>query len=295
MHRGNDTMRKRLLLVAGVILALVILALLLAAYMICHHVRGAYFDSAGVNIHYTDQGAGEAVILVHGYAANSDVNWRLPGILRKLQRHFRVITMDVRGHGLSGKPHDVSRYGIETVNDVARLMDHLKIAKAHLVGYSMGGFITLKFASMHPERLISAMPCGAAWMTPAAPLCDLLNGIHARLIDKDAPSSGIASMMVALRRGALGTILDLEALRCVAEGFNELALTEAELRQITIPIMAVRGGRDDVVFGGADLKAALPGYQETIIPSGRHNTVIFYPRFQEALVGFLLAHPSVAR
>ncbi len=288
-------MRKKLLLASGVVLATLVLALLLVAYKVGHQVRGQYFDSAGVRIHYTDQGTGEAVILIHGYNANSDLNWRLPGILPKLQSHFRVIAMDVRGHGLSDKPHDASQYGIETVNDVQRLMDHLKIPKAHLVGYSMGGFITLKFMAVHPERLISAMPCGAAWMTPSDPLCNLLNAIHARLSGKDAPASGIGSMMASLRRSALGTIMDLEALGCVAERFKELAVTEAELRTITVPVMAVKGGRDEIVFGGGDLKVALPGFQETIIPGGRHNTVIFYSAFQKAIVDFLLAHSSVKR
>lgn len=74
--------------------------------------------------------------------------------------------MDVRGHGLSGKPHDTAQYGVEMVEDVRRLLDHLKIEKAHLVGYSMGGFIVYKFMALHPERLITAMPCGAAWMEP---------------------------------------------------------------------------------------------------------------------------------
>ncbi len=285
-------MKKKVLIAAAAVLVALLFALLLVAYVAFHQVRGEYFDSAGVKIHYTDQGTGEAVILVHGYNANSDLNWRLPRIHSALLRHFRVVTMDVRGHGLSEKPHDASKYGIEIVNDVQRLMDHLKIAKAHLVGYSMGGFITLKFAAVHPERLISAMPCGAAWMTPSDPLCNLLNEIHAGLTGKNAASSGIGSLTASVRRGVLRTVIDLDALGCLAEGFKELAVTDAEVRAITVPMMAVRGGHDEVVVGGGDLKAALPGFQERIIDGGGHNSVIFYPAFRKAVVDFILAHPA---
>jgi pimeloyl-ACP methyl ester carboxylesterase len=288
-------MKKKVWMGAAVALAMLILVLGLFLYIIGHQVRGQYFDSAGVKIYYTDQGAGVPVILVHGYMANADVNWRLPGVLSKLRKHFRVIAMDVRGHGLSDKPHDASKYGIEMVNDVQRLMDHLKIAKAHLVGYSMGGFITLKFAATHQDRLISAMPCGAAWMTPSDPMCNLLIEIHKGMMGEGPRSSRVGSMKNVLRRSVLRTVMDLEALGCVAERFKELAVTEAELRAITVPIMAVRGGRDEVVVGGGDLKTALPGFQQTIIPGARHNRVIFYPGFYAAIADFLKTHSSVLR
>lgn len=261
-------------------------------YVVLHQVRGNFLNADGVKIHYTDQGKGDPVILVHGYSANSDLNWRLPGLVRKLQPHFRVITMDVRGHGLSDKPHEVAKYGIEMVNDVERLMDHLHIPKAHLVGYSMGGFITLKFASMHPDRLLSAMPCGAAWMTPSDPLCNLLNVIHDDLMGTHAPPNGLVAARRFVERTLMGAVMDLNALGCVAARFDELAITEADLRRINVPIMAVRGGREELVLGGSALKPVLPDYEECIVPGGRHSTVIFYAGFQQAILDFLLAHST---
>ncbi|HPO16870.1 MAG TPA: alpha/beta hydrolase [Candidatus Hydrogenedentes bacterium] len=278
-------------MIVGCILLVTIAAvLLLAVYLLLHQVHGQTFDSAGVNIHYTDQGEGVPVILVHGYTANSDLNWRLPRIHAKLRKHFRVITMDVRGHGLSGKPHDASKYGIEIANDILRLMDHLKVPKAHLVGYSMGGFITLKFVAMHSERLISAMPCGAAWMAPGDPMCNLAIEIHAELAGKNGSSSSVGKGLTSLRRRLLGLFIDVEALGCLAEGFKELAVTEEELRKVTIPVMAVKGGNDQIVPSGRPIKGILPDFQEIIIPGGRHNTVIFNSEFQNALIKFLLDH-----
>jgi pimeloyl-ACP methyl ester carboxylesterase len=129
-------------------------------------------------------------------------------------------------------------------------------------------------------------------MKPSDPLCNLLNGIHARLTRKGVAFSSIGAMMASLQRKVLGSMVDLEALGCVAKRFKELAVTETELRTITIPVMAVKGGQDGLVPGGSDLKAVLPDFQETIIPGGRHNTVIFSSEFQAAIVNFLLAHSS---
>ena len=123
--------------------------------------KGADFDSAGVKIHYEIQGQGEPIILIHGYIADHNMNWKAPGIMQELAKRRKVIAIDCRGHGKSGKPHDPEKYGAEMANDVIRLMDHLKIEKAHVGGYSMGAFITCKLMADHPERLRSAAMGGA--------------------------------------------------------------------------------------------------------------------------------------
>ena len=120
--------------------------------------EGQYFDSNGVRLHYIEQGAGSPVILLHGFGTNAAGNWMVTRVLPKLAGEHRVIALDLRGHGRSGKPHDPSQYGIEMVHDVARLMDHLGIERAHVAGYSLGGFVALKFASVYPERTLSVGP-----------------------------------------------------------------------------------------------------------------------------------------
>lgn len=287
-------MRKKILLSAGAFLLLACFALAALLYNLLHRVEGDYFDSNGVRIHYTDQGKGLPVILIHGYTANADLNWRLPGILTALQDKFRVIALDARGHGLSDKPHDPSAYGVEMVHDVARLMDHLKIEKAHVIGYSMGGFITLKFVTMYPGRVISAMPCGAAWMTPGDPLCDLANQIHAGLVRKDSPAGFLSGMRTRIQLRVLSMVMDLPALGGVAAGFKELAIPEEAIRAIKVPVRAVKGAEEELVLGGGDLKATLPGYEEVLVPGGRHNTVIFYPDFLGALMSFLIENSQTS-
>lgn len=283
-------MKKSWLLIPGATLALLLGALGVLWLVAGRQVEGAYFDSEGVQIHYTDQGNGVPVILVHGYCANGDLNWRLPGIVSRLEKNFRVITMDVRGFGLSGKPHDRSKYGLELVNDVKRLMDHLKLEKAHLAGYSMGGFITYKFMALYPERLLSAMPCGAAWMEPGNELCGLAVKIYEGLQGRGE----MASWSKSIERFAVDSINDMECLEHVAYTFDQLALTEAEVRAMKTPMMAVRAKQEELVNGGRDFKDFLPGYQVTLIPKGLHSSVIFYRDFADALEQFLLSQPKPA-
>ena len=98
---------KRKLLV--ILIALIVLALAGTGWMyhnITKRVVGQFFDSNGVKIHYTVEGKGEPVILVHGFAANADANWRVPGITEALAKEYQVICLDNRGHGLSDKPHE---------------------------------------------------------------------------------------------------------------------------------------------------------------------------------------------
>ena len=126
-------------------------------------VEEGSFDSNGVEIHYTVEGEGEPVLLIHGYRADGNLNWRFPGVNNALSSAYRVITIDNRGHGGSGKPADPEAYGREMVEDQVRLLDHLGIESAHVAGYSMGGMITLRLLADHPERVRSAAICGMGW------------------------------------------------------------------------------------------------------------------------------------
>src|SRR5262249_18471260 len=123
------------------------------------------FDSKGVKIAYFVQGKGEPVILIHGWMSSAGVNWSLPGTTAFLAKDFQVIALDMRGHGLSGKPTKEEDYGLEMVGDIARLMDHLKLKKAHIVGYSMGGMVAANFIVKHPDHVLSGTLGGMGWLS----------------------------------------------------------------------------------------------------------------------------------
>src|SRR4051794_4433518 len=122
------------------------------------------FDANGVKIRYVTQGTGEPVVLIHGLNASAALNWQLPGVFAALANDHQVIALDLPGHGGSDTPDKADAYGAQLAEDVVLLMDHLKIPKAHLVGYSLGGMITVKLVTTHPDRVLSAAVCGMGWV-----------------------------------------------------------------------------------------------------------------------------------
>ena len=112
-----------------------------------------FFDSNRVRIHYVDRETGEAVVLMHGQGSSLQ-EWIDSGVLQNLLTDYRVIALDCRGHGKSGKPHDPTQYGQEMGLDVMRLLDFLDIRRAHVVGYSMGAQITAQLLTLHPNRFL---------------------------------------------------------------------------------------------------------------------------------------------
>jgi len=90
------------------------------------------------------------------YTSSLEQEWITSGLLHKLARTHCVIAFDVRGHGKSGKPHDSAAYGPEMAWDVVRLLDHLAIAKAHVIGYSMGAHIVARLLTFALLPLLPA-------------------------------------------------------------------------------------------------------------------------------------------
>ena len=113
------------------------------------------FRSGDAEIAYLDAGEGEPVVLVHGFASTKETNWVVPGWIDTLRRAGRrAIALDNRGHGASSKLYDPARYHSAVMaDDVRALMDHLGIAQADVMGYSMGARITAYLALAHPARV----------------------------------------------------------------------------------------------------------------------------------------------
>ena len=115
------------------------------------------FDLDGLRIAYIDEGKGEPILLIHGFASNIATNWRLTHWLQSLtEAGRRVIAFDTRGHGRSEKLYEPALYGAPAMaEDARRLLDHLGIVRADVMGYSMGARIAVFFALAHPERVRS--------------------------------------------------------------------------------------------------------------------------------------------
>src|SRR6187401_1354268 len=139
--------------------AATVLAALLAAVSIVAAQPAApadqFFDSNGVQIRYVEQGSGSPVVMLHGYTGTADRHFIANGVFAQIAKEHRAIAMDLRAHGKSGKPHDPKMYGEEMAKDVVRLLDHLNIQKAHIVGYSLGAMIAGRLVTTNPDRLLS--------------------------------------------------------------------------------------------------------------------------------------------
>lgn len=116
----------------------------------------------GVQVAYRITGSGPAIVLVHGTAL-SQVIWRGFGYVRDLATDHTVITLDLRGHGRSGKPHEESAYRMELfVADVLAVLDLLEVEHAHYLGYSLGGRVGFSLADVFGERVTSLISAAGA-------------------------------------------------------------------------------------------------------------------------------------
>ena len=230
--------------------------------------RADDFDSAGVKIHYTVTGQGDPVILIHGLSSSAAMNWDLPGITAELARHYQVIAPDCRGHGLSGKPTGEDQYGVEMVNDVIRLMDHLHIAKARVVGYSLGGMIVMKLVVHHPDRVSSAVLGGMGWLKTNSPLDRFWAVAGTRGHDRDS------------------------VLADCFHGAANLAVTEDEVKAVKTPVTILVGDHDPCRRLYVEpLRTIRPDWPVHIIADAGHITCITKPEFKSKLAAALAAKP----
>jgi pimeloyl-ACP methyl ester carboxylesterase len=268
-----------------------------------------FFDSGGVKIRYVDAGRGEPVVLIHGFASSIDANWGQTKVLDALSKDFRVVALDVRGHGKSDKPHDAASYGLAVVEDVTRLLDYLHIARAHIVGYSMGGAIAGKLITVHPDRVISAVFGGSAprlgW-TPQAErganeLAESLEQGHGMrpLILRLAPPNEPKPSDEAIERQSQASLgrNDALALAAVQRGIKEQAVTLAEVRALRMPLLAVIGSADPIKAGVDAFKQIKPDLKVVVIDGATHSGARgapARPEFAAAVHDFLAAHRSAS-
>jgi len=274
------------------------------------------FDSAGVPIHYivTGNEDGEPVVLIHGFASSIEAQW--PPVIEALKKDYKVIALDIRGCGGSGKPHDPKMYGIEMVNDVVRLLDHLKIDKAHIVGYSMSAGTGLLLAVHHAPR-VRSLACGGAGIVsfgsntllgnvpnpektnrnPGAErlLTDLANALDNNSIEPltlqltPANQPKPTPEQIKAHDKALMAVNDNQALAALirASGYKDTRLTEKEIQGIQVPTLAIVGADDTLKFGVDKLKALLPKTKVVVIENAHHLNTAGRPEFATALKQFL--------
>jgi pimeloyl-ACP methyl ester carboxylesterase len=249
------------------------------------------FRHDGVEIVFLDQGEGEPIVLVHGFASNAATNWVHPGWVATLTKAGRrAIALDNRGHGASAKLYDPAAYHSSIMaEDVRALIDHLGVPCADVMGYSMGARIAAFLALAHPERVRSL----------------IIGGLGIRLVEGVGLPPAIADAMEAptlanvqdsfgrtFRAFAEQTGSDLRALAACIRGSRQ-TLSREEVAKIRMPALIAVGTKDFVAGSAAELAALIPGAQALDIPGRDHMLAVGDKVFKQGVLRFLAGQRSL--
>jgi pimeloyl-ACP methyl ester carboxylesterase len=247
------------------------------------------FDSDIGPLHFTDQGEGDGVVLIHGFAASAEENWGRSGWVSMLVRaKRRVVTLDLRGHGLSAKSHDPAAYAIDAfAGDVWRLTRQLDLKKPDLIGFSLGARVVLKLLSDYPESFLLGVLCGAGgrWLEPSSRDPNVL---PAAFEIEDA--SGVSDDMARrFRQFADAQGQDRLALAAVGRGLAARAdkLDPSALAAIRNEVFVAAGRNDELAGDPFPLADALGRGKSAIVPGCGHMDCLVQPMFKGAVMDFL--------
>lgn len=245
----------------------------------------ASFKNGAVEMAYLDEGAGEPIVLVHGFASTKEVNWVAPGWVSTLTRAGRrVIALDNRGHGQSSKLYDPAAYHSASMAvDVAALLDHLDIERADVMGYSMGARIAAYLTVNSPARVRAL----------------ILGGLGIRLVDGVGLPETIADALEArsladvsdptgrvFRAFAEQTKSDLKALAACMRGSRQ-TLSRTQVAGIAKPALVAVGSKDNVAGSAQALAALIPGARALDIPDRDHMQAVGDKAYKTGVLDFL--------
>jgi pimeloyl-ACP methyl ester carboxylesterase len=261
-----------------------------------------FFQSNDVRLRYLDGGRGETIVLLHGFAHDAD-RWVKSGAFERLAARRRVLALDCRGHGQSDKPYDPAHYG-EMDADVVRMLEDANVARAHCVGYSMGGGLVGRLLVRHPARVLTATFVGATGMAFPARSAGL-----AQLAD-ELERGDARALVLAVRPTTepLPDDLQLQAASArILAGNDPLALA-AVLRAPIVPVTAqdladasartpmlgLAGTADPTLNALVTLQKTVPRLRVVAIVGAGHAATINRPEVIDAVEQFVGDHADLA-
>jgi len=240
------------------------------------------FDSFdGLRLSYLDDGDGRVVVLLHGFAADTNVNYVRSGILDLLlDEGYRVVTLDARGHGLSSKPTDSDAYADDAMKrDVIALFDHLGLDDVLLVGYSMGAHLALRLAPQEPRvKAVVLLGIGESG-TGGEDGADRRDALVA-VLEADSPDDVDDA---SLRQFRVMAGLDREPLLAYVRAPGSVG--PAPLDGVEVPVLLVVGDDDENAGDPAPLAERLDATLVRV--PGDHFTANARPELHRALTEFL--------
>ncbi|MBY8915439.1 alpha/beta hydrolase [Nitratireductor rhodophyticola] len=247
------------------------------------------FKHDGFELSFIDEGQGDPILLIHGFASTHYVNWVAPGWVKTLRdAGFRVIALDNRGHGRSTKSHDEAVYTPRKMaGDAAALLDHLDIPKAHVMGYSMGARISAFLALEHPSKVATLILGGLG--------LGMIEGVGewdeiAEALLTDDPDTIASERGQMFRKFADQTKSDRRALAACIATSREL-LTEQDAARIAVPTLVAVGTRDDIAGSPEGLADLLPNGVAFAIERRDHMLAVGDRTFKARALAFLEEHP----
>ena len=243
----------------------------------------AFFTTSdGVKIHYLTAGStGSWVVLIHGYSDNAERMWFRTGIAPALAKNHRIVALDNRNHGQSDKPQ---AGGTGRAQDIVELMDHLKIDRAHIHGYSMGGGLTGQLLAMIPQRFITAGFGGSGIQETDAKLraqATAMDDALPKAQGEDAAAMDRFRSRVARSRPA----------NTPAVSAAPLAV---DLKTLRVPTLAVNGSFDNPYAKTQRIWREAAVFQNVILEGKTHLTAISSngapPLYIDAMVRFIDAY-----
>ena len=247
------------------------------------------FSHDGVEIAFFDQGEGEPIVLVHGFASTKEVNWNMPGWVSTLTgAGRRVVALDNRGHGASAKLYDPAAYRSAIMaEDVRALIDHLGLPRADVMGYSMGARISAFLALAHPEQVRSVVLGGLGM--------GLINGVGdperiARGLEAPSLADVADSGARQFRSFAEQTRSDLRALAACMRGSRQ-TLSREEVGRIAVPLLVAVGSNDTIAGTPEELAALVPNAQALVIPNRDHMLAVGDKTYKAGVLEFLNKRP----
>lgn len=246
-----------------------------------------FVDNHGIAIHYEVRGHGTPVVLLHGFTASSG-QWDYAGIAAELENHYRVVLIDLRGHGRSDKPQDPDAYTLEQrLSDINAVLDAEGVERAHFLGYSMGGWLAFGMAARFPGRVASLMVGGAhPFDEPATPFYPVTG---------DDPEAFINALETfigeAIAEAARPLVLnnDLQALTAAAVDRHDQS---DELAGLSVPLFLFVGERDQRLAAVKVTAERFHG-ELLVLPGVGHAMTLFSgPSLARHLMAFLSAHTS---